>query len=101
MCTYTFTLDDKLVESISPEFSSRQSMESWLQREFELLVRHHAERVKASSKEKRKDDLVKRIMALDGCSGSEGFYNMGGLFSDSKMSLQELRDEYVSEKYGV
>ena len=101
MCTYSFTLDDKLLESISPEFSSRQSMESWLQREFELLVRHHAERVTAASKEKRKDELARRILALEDCQGSEGFYNMGGLFSDSKMSVQELRDEYVSEKYGI
>ena len=43
MCVHTFTLDDKLVEKISPQFTSRESMWLWLQRELELLVIHHTE----------------------------------------------------------
>jgi hypothetical protein len=43
MCAHTFTLDDKLVEKISSQFTSRESMWLWLQRELELLVIHHAD----------------------------------------------------------
>ena len=64
MCTYTFTLDDKLVSRISPQFSSSKSMQQWLQRELELLLIHHAEGLAPHDKEKEHARLSDKIDEL-------------------------------------
>lgn len=64
MCTYTFTLDDNLVSRISPQFSSRKSMQQWLQRELELLLIHHAEALAPLDKEKEHVRLSDKIEEL-------------------------------------
>lgn len=45
MCTYTFTLDDRLVERIRPQFANQETMKAWLQKELELLLIHHASNI--------------------------------------------------------
>ncbi len=82
MCTYTFTLDDKLVNSISAAFKNKESMEQWLQQELELLVKHRAENIRQSKSQKRKN-IEKKILELEDCKGTEGFFKLGGLLSDS------------------
>lgn len=63
MCSYTFTLDDRLVEKLTPQFSSSDSMQRWLQKEFELLVIHHAEAL-MSEGGKEHSRLLRRINDL-------------------------------------
>ena len=37
MCTYTLTLDDKLVEQASPMFRDKNAMQEWMQAQMEIL----------------------------------------------------------------
>ena len=44
MCTYTFTLDDKLVERVRPAFRDDVALRKWLQSQMESLFMQFAER---------------------------------------------------------
>lgn len=38
MCSYTFTLNDALVENIRPSFSDEEALEQWLQQQLEAVL---------------------------------------------------------------
>lgn len=44
MCTYTFTLDDKLVERVRPAFRDDNALQKWLQSQMEILFMQFAEK---------------------------------------------------------
>ena len=45
MCTYTFTLDNKLVEQVRPAFRDDYAINEWLQSQLESFVRQFAEKL--------------------------------------------------------
>lgn len=73
MRTYTFTLDERLVNQIILQFKSTEAMEKWLQQELELIIAHHAngamqadtgfERQRLNS---RIDELSRLVTGWDG-----------------------------------
>ena len=92
MCTYTLALDDTLVSRISGQFSSRKSMEQWLQRQMILVVTNFAE--ESARKQKVNSKADKMIAQLKAANGD--FAALGGLLADSELNADELRDEYLS-----
>lgn len=101
MCTYTFTLDDKLVDSISPQFKSSEAMQSWLQRELELLVYHRATDTANTANLPDKEFAKKRIIELASGKRKMTFSDLKGIFACSTRSAEEMRNDYLKEKYGV
>ena len=56
MCTYTFTLDDKLVEKVRPAFADDKAIKNWLQSQIEVLFMQKA----ATFSPKTKSSLLLR-----------------------------------------
>lgn len=64
MRTYTFTLDERLVDQIIPQFKNTEAMEKWLQRELELIMLHHANGIMHSDNGHERQRLNSRISEL-------------------------------------
>lgn len=61
---YTFTLDDRLVDKISPLFKDAASMQRWLQRELELIVIYHAGNIPTEELNEQHSRLARRVASL-------------------------------------
>ena len=101
MCTYTFTLDDQLVDRISPQFSSRESLRLWLQRELELMIIHHAESYSDTKLSDTKEETKARMLEIASGKKKLHFSDLKGILAGSSRSAEELRDNYIREKYGI
>ena len=62
MCTYTFKLDDKLVERVRPAFRDDYAINEWLQSQLETFVRQFAE--KLAPRKNKSNKLTDRILEL-------------------------------------
>lgn len=101
MCTFALTLDDKLVERVKPAFKSEKAMNEWLQAQMELLLRKKVSKT-SSKKQKEKlspEEFLKKLQELEG--DKDGFVKMIELLPPSKISTEELLNEYYEEKYGI
>ena len=101
MCTFALTLDDKLVEQAKPAFKDEKAMKDWLRTQMESLLR---KKTSGTSSEKRKgkqktEEFLKKLQELK--NDREGFMKLPYLLSPCKWSDEELRDEYLDEKYGI
>ena len=98
MCTFALTLDDKLVERVKPTFKSEKAMNEWLQAQMELLLRKKVSKT-SSKKQKEKlspEEFLKKLQELEG--DKDGFVKMIELLPPSKISTEELLNEYYEEK---
>ena len=62
MCTYTFTLDDKLVEKVRPAFADDKAIKNWLQSQIEVLFMQKA--ANFSPKTKSSQKLSERLRGI-------------------------------------
>ena len=62
MCTYTFTLDNKLVEQVRPAFRDDYAINEWLQSQLESFVRQFAE--KLAPKKNKSNPINDKISEL-------------------------------------
>ena len=62
MCTYTFKLDDKLVERVRPAFRDDYAINEWLQSQLESFVRQFAE--KLTPKKNKSNPINDKISEL-------------------------------------
>ena len=95
MCAYTFTFDDKLIDSIRPRFANETAMKNWLQKEMELILIYHADTPNKQSKK----EILDKIMALK--HDKDGLFKLPYILPPSKYTDEELIDEYLEEKYGL
>lgn len=98
MCSYTFSLDDRLVGRISPRFASDESLRQWMQQQLEMVIIRYVEDASVhSSKEK----TIQRLNDLASGKSKGGLRDLKGIMSPSSMTAEQLRDSYVNEKYGI
>ncbi|MBR5168349.1 MAG: hypothetical protein IKW86_09860 [Salinivirgaceae bacterium] len=69
MCTYTFTLDDKLVEKVRPAFADDKAIKNWLQSQIEVLFMQKAANFSPKTKSSLK--LSERLRGIG--HAPEGF----------------------------
>lgn len=86
MCTYNIHIDDNKASVLQTRFKDQQSVEQWMQQQIDILVKQQLASINA--KAKRPATRPYRHDALCGMLSTDASY-------------KELRDEYVSEKYGV
>ena len=101
MCTYTFTLDDKLVDKISPQFKGQEAMLSWLQQELELLIIQRAETTIDTVKLQGKELAKKRVLEFASGKKKPIFADLKGILADASRSAEEMRNDYMTNKYGL
>lgn len=86
MCVYNIHIDDNKAFMLQTKFKDRESVEQWMQQQIDVLVKQQLALINADTK-----TLVTRSYKHDALCGM--------LSTDA--SYEELRDEYISEKYGV
>ena len=101
MCTYTFTLDDRLVNRIRPQFKGQEAMRSWLQQELELLITQRAEKTANASSRQDKDAARTRILELASDKREITLADLKGVLAGATHSAEEMRSDYLTEKYGL
>ena len=114
MCTYSFTLDDKLVERVRPAFRDDVALRKWLQSQMEALFIQFAE--KFAPKQNAFDAIKEKISQLSNLADDWDGYGapviskkaiknaqtvLKGLPSDKYLSMEILPTEYggVQMKY--
>ena len=101
MCTYTFTFDDRLVDRISPQFKGQEAMRQWLQQELELLIVQRAENIGKVPSPQDKELARKRITELTLGKRKPTLVDLKGIMAGAAHSVEEMRSDYLAEKYGL
>ena len=101
MCTYTFTLDDRLIDRISPQFQGQEAMRQWLQQELELLIVQRAEKMANVLKPQDKEAARQRILEFTSGKRKTTLADLKGVMAEATKSIEEMRSDYLTEKYGL
>lgn len=97
MCRYNIAIDDALIEEVRPHIGKGVEVQSWLEEMLHKALLSYAAQF-ASQPRNRSKMVVEQLKALE--NDPEGFFKLGNVLKPSKYSAEELRDEYISEKYG-
>ena len=98
MCRFNLAVDDVLMEEVKPHLSKDVAVQKWLEEMLHKALLSYAEQF-ASESRNRGRNIVEQLKALE--NDPEGFFKLGTILKPSKYSAKELRDEYISEKYGI
>jgi hypothetical protein len=99
MCTYSISIEDTLIEQLRPTLGADSDVNDWMQRQIEMAVLRYILQLKNKS---TRQESIQRIKALSEADGSSiSLRDFEGILPAPQTSLEELRDEYISEKYGV
>ena len=49
MCIYSVSLDDKVMESVRPQFQDEAALQKWLEQQLQQLVAQYAHRIKTKA----------------------------------------------------
>lgn len=98
MCTFSVKIDDAVVEMMRPHFQGDEALRTWVEKQIYRTMRDYAMML-AMHKEDRSESVYQQVKALenDPC----GLFKLGNILKPSLFSAEELRDEYVNEKYGI
>ena len=98
MCRYSLAIDDGLMEEVKPHIDSDVAVQAWLEEMLHKALVSYAAQFATESRNRGKK-VVEQLKALE--NDPEGFFKLGTILKPSKYSAEELRDKYISEKYGV
>ena len=95
MCTVNIKVNDNLLHRAWANMDKDVDMAEWMQQQIEAILI----RMTIASERNESMQRIKSIAEADGEAVS--LLDLEGILPDSKISFEELRDEYISEKYGV
>ena len=99
MCTYSISIDDNLIEQLRPTLGANGDVNEWMQRQIELAV---LRLVQQRNSESKRQESIRRILAIAEADGNTvSLSDLEGILPASRTSLEDLRNEYISEKYGL
>ena len=99
MCTYSISIEDKLMEQLKPALGGESDVNEWMQRQIELAVLRYVQQLNGKSTRK---DSIQRIVAISEADGNTiSLRDLEGILPVPQTSFEDLRDEYISEKYDV
>lgn len=98
MCTYNVRIEDAVLEEVKPHFAGDAAMQLWIEDVLRQALMSYAAqfRTKPLSNCER---ISQQIKALE--SDPDGLFKLGRILKPSKYTIEELRDGYISEKYGI
>ena len=98
MCTLSVKMDDKVIEQAKTLFKGDSAMQAWLEETLHKALLEYM-RQYGTVKQDSDESVYMRVKALE--NDPLGILKLGTILKPSKYSAEELRDEYISEKYGV
>ena len=98
MCTVSIKVDDSLLQRAWANMDDDVDMAEWMQQQIEAIL----VRMALASERNKKQDALQRLVDFAAADPSTiSLSDLAGILPASKTSFDDLRDEYISEKYGV
>lgn len=98
MCTYNITIDDTLMSQVRPTLGSDSDVAEWVQKQVELVMRNHLRKVaRTDTKHKSTIQRIEKLAAAQTVS----LRDLEGILPETNVSFDDLRSEYISDKYGI
>ena len=101
MCRYNIAVDDALMEEVRPLIGENEAVQAWLEEMLrKALMEYLKEKSSVRDVARERERLLERVKRLE---NSSGFSALGGILGTppAGFSWEELRDEAISEKYGI
>ena len=99
MCTYSISIEDNLIEQLRPALGTDSDVKDWMQHQVEMAVFRSILQLKSKS---MRQESIQRIITISETDGDAvSFRDLEGIQPASQTSIEDLRDEYISEKYIV
>lgn len=99
MCTGNIRVNDAVMERVKPYFGGDRELWHWIENVVDKAMKDYAAQYETEMTNVEKNRIYEEVMALE--NDPEGFLKLGAVMKPSPFSAEELRDEYISEKYGV
>ena len=99
MCRYNIAIDDALMEEVRPHIGSNIAVQSWLEEFLRNALLSYAAQFTDSRVSNQGKTVVEQLRSLE--NDPDGLFKLDRILKPSKYSAEELRDEYLSEKYGI
>ena len=99
MCTGHIKINDEVMEMVKPHFEGDKELWAWIENVVDKAMKDYAAQFKSALEESESEHIYQQIKALE--NDPNGFLKLSGILRPSRFSAEELRDEYISEKYGV
>lgn len=99
MCTYNISIDDTLIEQLRPSLGTDGDVHEWMQRQIELAVLRYVLQLKGDS---MRQETIQRIIGISKADGNAiSLRDLEGILPANQTPFDDLRDEYISEKYNL
>lgn len=99
MCRYNIAIDDALMEEVRPHIDRDVTVQAWLEGLLRKALLNYAAQFAAPSVSNHGKTIVEQLKSLE--NDPDGLFKLDGILKPSQYSAEELRDEYLSEKYGI
>lgn len=99
MCRYNIAIDDALMEEVKPHIGGDVAVQDWLEALLHKALLSYAAQFADHNVLNHDKRIVEQLKSLE--SDPDGLFKLGGILKPSEYSEEELRDEYLSEKYGL
>ena len=92
------SFNDAVVDEMRPHFADEKAMLMWMQAGMERMMREYAAQFRNRTATDG-TELLRKLQAIP--NTPEGFLALHTVLKPSSYSAEELRNEYISEKYGI
>lgn len=100
MCMRNVRISDEVIELMKPHFKGDEDLQLWIEEQLEHVMWEYAQQFKSDlGNETKNEHIYRQIKALE--NDANGLFKLGDILKPSQYSVEELRDEYISDKYGV
>ena len=99
MCTGNIRVSDEVMEMVKPHFGGDKELWAWVEKVVDKAMKDYAAQFKSAVEENDNERIYQQIKALE--NDPEGFLKLSNILKPSIYSAEELRGDYLSEKYGV
>ena len=102
MCLYNVRIDDKVMNRVRPHFKGEDAMQLWIEQQLQKVLVDYAYHIEKQQKEKiEKEMFLQRIDDLK--NHQEGLSGIAGILGNpgAEFSWEDLRNEAMTEKYGI